>query len=318
MHPIPLPGTDLTVSPLCLGTGSFGSDTPEAEAFALLDAFAAAGGRFVDTARIYAAWLPHGANASERTLGAWLRRSGRRAQMVVATKGAHPDLATMHRSRLAPDDLAQDIDASLHYLQIDTIDLYWLHRDDPAVPVGEIIDALNTHIQAGRLRYLGCSNWTAERIRAANAYAQARGLAGFVANQPMWSLAEPNRAAIADKTLVIMDAADRAFHAETGMAVVPYTSQARGYFTKLERGTLRDADIKQYDSPLNRARFRRAQELAARHGTSVTAAALSYLMSQPFPVIPIIGPKSLAQLNDCLQFADWRLTADERAYLEGG
>lgn len=312
----PIPNTDLSVSAVCLGTGSFGSSVARDDAFTLLDTFVAAGGSFLDTARIYAVWLPDGANASERTVGEWLRHSGLRGQITLATKGAHPDLKTMHISRLSPEDLRHDIEASLHYLQTNCIDLYWLHRDDRSVPADEIIDALNVHVQTGQIRYLGCSNWRVERIRAANAYAQAHGLAGFIANQPLWSLAAPNREAISDKTLVLMDAEDLTFHRETGMAVIPFTAQAKGYFTKLANGTLKDSDRRQYDSDLNRERARRAHELAARYGVSITAIALSYLMSQPFPTIPIIGPKTLAQLDDCLEFIDLRLTAADLAYLE--
>lgn len=312
----PIPNTDLSVSAVCLGTGSFGSSVARDDAFTLLDTFVAAGGSFLDTARIYAVWLPDGANASERTVGEWLRHSGLRGQITLATKGAHPDLKTMHISRLSPEDLRHDIEASLHYLQTNCIDLYWLHRDDRSVPADEIIDALNVHVQTGQIRYLGCSNWRVDRIRAANAYAQAHGLAGFIANQPLWSLAAPNREAISDKTLVLMDAEDLTFHRETGMAVIPFTAQAKGYFTKLANGTLKDSDRRQYDSDLNRERARRAHELAARYGVSITAIALSYLMSQPFPTIPIIGPKTLAQLDDCLEFIDLRLTAADLAYLE--
>lgn len=312
----PIPNTDLSVSAVCLGTGSFGSSVARDDAFTLLDTFVAAGGSFLDTARIYAVWLPDGANASERTVGEWLRHSGLRGQITLATKGAHPDLKTMHISRLSPEDLRHDIEASLHYLQTNCIDLYWLHRDDRSVPADEIIDALNVHVQTGQIRYLGCSNWRVERIRAANAYAQAHGLAGFIANQPLWSLAAPNREAISDKTLVLMDAEDLTFHRETGMAVIPFTAQAKGYFTKLANGTLKDSDRRQYDSDLNRERARRVHELAARYGVSITAIALSYLMSQPFPTIPIIGPKTLAQLDDCLEFIDLRLTAADLAYLE--
>src|SRR5690606_24545556 len=317
MRRITIPTTDLTVSSVCLGAGSFGSSVSRDDAFALLDAFAAAGGTFLDTARIYAVWLPDGANASERTLGDWLRQTGLRHRMVIATKGAHPDLKTMHISRLTPQDIAQDVSESLYHLQTDHIDLFWLHRDDPAVPAGEIIDALNEHIRAGRLRYLGCSNWTAARIREANTYAQAHGLAGFVANQPLGGLAEPNRETISDKTLVLMGAEDYAFRRESGMAAIPFTSQARGYFNKLANGTLEEADRRQYDSPLNRERARRAGELAARHGVSITAIALSYLTSPPFPTVPMIGPKTLDQLQDCLRDIDLRLTPDELAYLTG-
>ncbi|MBZ0302577.1 MAG: aldo/keto reductase [Anaerolineae bacterium] len=316
MKSLTIPATTLTVSHLCLGTGSFGSAVPRQDAFALLDAFFEAGGNFVDTARVYADWLPGGQNASERTLGEWLQASGLRDQAVVSTKGAHPDLKTMHIARMSPEAIAHDVAASRHYLQIEAIDLYWLHRDALAVPVAEIMDALNAHVQAGQIRYFGCSNWTVARIQEANAYARSHGLSGFVADQPLWSLAAPNAEAIGDKTLVLLDEAGVNFHRSSGMAVIPFTSQAKGYFTKLASGTLKESDRKQYDSPLNHERARRAQALAERYGVSITAIALSYLTSQPFPVIPVIGPKTLDQLRDCLDGIDLRLTPDELADLE--
>ena len=110
------------------------------------------GYRHVDTARIYGAWAPGGDGASEKTLGAWMESRGMREKFVVSTKGAHPDLATMHISRIAPADIAADVAASLDALRTDYIDTYWLHRDDPSVPVGEILGALNEHLAAGRIR----------------------------------------------------------------------------------------------------------------------------------------------------------------------
>lgn len=308
--------TDLHVSALCLGAGPFGTDVPRDLAFAMMDTFFEAGGNVLDTARVYAVWLPNGANVSERTLGEWIKHNGLRDQVYISTKGAHPDLATMHISRMSPQDISHDVSQSLHHLQTDRIDLYWLHRDATDVPVSEIIDALNTHVRAGQIRYFGCSNWTTARIREANDYAQQHNLVGFVGNQPLWSLAAPNAEAINDKTLVLMGDEDTAFHRETGIAVMPFTSQAKGYFTKLAEGNLKDSVKRQYDSALNQERYRRVTELAERYGVSITTISLSYLMSQPFPTVPIVGPKTMAQLGDCLHDVDLRLSPDEVAYLE--
>lgn len=311
-----IPETDMRVSQVCLGSGPFGTVVRPDDAFALLDAFVDLGGNFLDTARVYADWIPGGHNASEGTIGAWLKQRGQRERLVLATKGAHPDLKTMHISRLSPADIAADVNTSLRYLQTDVIDLYWLHRDDPTLPVGDILETMNNQVQSGKIRYFGCSNWTIPRIRAAQAYAQAQGLAGFVANQPMWSLAVPNQGAIADPTLVIQDDTGIAFHRETSMAVVPYTAQAKGYFTKLAAARLKDSDENAYDNGANRSRFARLQELATRHSTTVTAVALSYLTSQPFPVAPVIGPRTLDQLHDSMQHIDLTLTADELVFLQ--
>ena len=315
MKYVDIPNSDLRVSALALGAGPYGTDVPRDVAFEMMDTFFEAGGNTFDTARVYAVWLPNGANASERTLGEWINQRGLRDQVYISTKGAHPDLATMHISRMSPQDISHDISQSLHHLQTDRIDLYWLHRDAIEVPVSEIMDALNTHVRAGQIRYLGCSNWTAARIREANDYAQKHNLAGFVGNQPLWSLAAPNPDAINDKTLVLMSDEDMAFHRETGMPVVPYTSQAKGYFTKLAEGGLKDSVKRQYDNPLNQERYRRAAELAKRYAVSITTIGLSYLMSQPFPVVPIVGPKTLAQLEDCLHDIDLRLPPEQVAYL---
>ncbi|MBZ0297513.1 MAG: aldo/keto reductase [Anaerolineae bacterium] len=311
MRFITIPGTTLNASQVCLGTGNFGTGVAEADAFALLDAFVEAGGNFVDSARIYASWLPGGANASERTVGNWLRERKNRDRIIVATKGAHPELSSMHIARMSHQEIEHDIHASLKYLQTDVIDVYWLHRDDVQRPVEEILDSLNAQVQAGRIRYFGCSNWTVPRIQAAADYAQASGLHGFIANQPQWSMATPNRDTIGDKTLAIMDEETLAFHRESGMPVIPYTSQARGFFSKLAQGRLKEADTRQYDNPTNRTRFAKAQALAQQHNVTITAIALSYLTSQPFPVIPIIGAKNFDQLNDSLQHIDFRLTPQE-------
>ena len=316
MKYISLPQTDLTVSQLALGSTSFGTGIPTGTCHALLDAFVAAGGTLIDTARVYASWLPGGANASEKTIGSWLSKTGLRDQLVISTKGAHPDRATMHIHRLSPQEIASDLEESLHYLGIETIDIYWLHRDHGDVPVSEIIDALNQHQQAGKIRCFGCSNWSIARLREANDYAQAQGLHGFVANQPMWNLAVPNRANMPDPTWDILDDDGLAFHRQTGLPLMAYTSQAKGFFTKLAEGRLKAGDIEWYDNPANHARMSRVQELAQQHSVTISAVVLAYITSQSFPAVAIIGPRNLEQLEDSLQHDDLTLSPEEIAYLE--
>jgi aryl-alcohol dehydrogenase-like predicted oxidoreductase len=316
-----IPGTDLRASVLCLGTNRFGSELDARASHALLDAFVADGGNFIDTAHIYADWIPTAPrSASEKTIGAWLQAGRRRDRIVLATKGGHPDLAAMHRSRLSRRDLEHDVDASLTCLQTDYIDLYWLHRDDPARPVSEILEALNAIQRAGKFRYFGCSNWRVPRLRAAQAYAQEQGLTGFVANQPQWSLAAPNRAALSDpKGLVVFDAEAHAYHHATGLAVVPWSAQGQGYFDKLDRlgaEGLAEADRQKYDSPANRALYPKVKALAGQYGVPVGAIALSYLLSQPFATYPVIGPRTVDQLQASLTALVVTLTAEDLAALQ--
>ncbi len=318
MRYVAIPGTTLRPSVLSLGTNRFGTLIDRDESFALLDAFAELGGTFIDTAHIYANWIAGAPpSASEKTIGAWLTARNCRARVVLATKAGHPDLTTPHVSRLSARDLLADLAQSLEFLRTDHVDLLWLHRDDPAVAVGEIVEAMNLVIASGQARYVGCSNWRAARIRAANAYAQAHGLNGFVASQPQWSLAQPNRAALSDpERLVVFGPQERDLHWKTGIAVIPYSPQAQGYFDKLERlgeRALPDKDRQGYHSAANAAMLPTVKALAARHGVSINALSLCWLMSQPFVTIPVVGPRTVAQLRDSAAASDAILSPEELA-----
>lgn len=319
MRYVDIPNTDLRVSAICLGSSGMGSQISEADSFALLDAFAARGGSFIDTAHIYADWLPGPKGISEKTIGKWLKSSGLRHQTVIATKGAHPRFETMRVSRLSRADIAQDLAESLDYLQVDSIDLYWLHRDDPAIPVGEIVDVLDEQAQSGAIRYFGASNWSAARLQAALDYSARAGRRAFVANQPLWSLAYADMTRHADQTLAAMDDAGMAFHRRTGMAVIPYTSQGMGYFTKLDasgRAAVSGKSFIPYDNAINHRRLERIRVLARQRGASINDVVLGYLLAQPFPTIPVVGCKRIDQLDDSLTALDLTLTPDDLAALE--
>ena len=319
MNYLTIPNTTLHASQLCLGTGGLGSRLTQAESFALLDAFAAAGGTFLDTAHVYANWradLPK--SISEKTIGRWMQARGNRSQMIVGTKGAHPDLATMHIARLSPAEIVQDLDESLTHLQTDYIDLYWLHRDDPTRPVADIVETLNEQMQLGKIRAFGASNWAPARMQAVQDYAAAHNLHGFAANQPMWSLAHPNAAAFGMPGLAAMDAETWALHKKLNLAAVPYTSQARGFFSKLAQlgaDGLAEAERKSYLNEVNLRRFQRVQKLVAERNAAPSQIALAYLLQQPFPTFPVIGCRTIAQLQDSMAAIAIRLTQDEIAWL---
>ncbi len=315
-----IPNTELRTAVICLGTGSIGSAIDEHTSFALLDRYTALGGNFIDTAAVYANWLPGESSISEKTIGRWIKSRGNRQEIVLATKGAHPDLATMHISRLAPVDIVGDLDASLRHLQTDIIDLYWLHRDDVSRPVAEILDCLVTQVRAGKIRYYGCSNWTLPRIKAAQAHAAAHALPGFVGNQMLWSLAALDLRRISDTTMVAMDEEMRRFHQETSLAAIPYSAQAQGLFSKMARGAAAagvGGDAR-FDLPENAARYRRIQQLQTETSLSITQIVLGYLLSQPFTTIPIVGCRTVEQLGDSMQAADVRMAPEHLAFLKTG
>jgi aryl-alcohol dehydrogenase-like predicted oxidoreductase len=235
---------------------------------------------------------------------------------VLATKGAHPDLATMHIPRMSQAEVASDVDASLAHLGVERIDLYWLHRDDPERPVAEIVEMMNGFVRAGKIRCYGCSNWRVGRIAAAQAYACEHGLQGFVGDQMMWSLAAVDRAAISDKTLVSMDDELWRLHRRTGLAAIPYSSQAGGWLQKAASGA--SGGRPRHDIPANHALLERVLRLSADTGLTITQIALGYLISQPFPTVPVVGCRTLGQLEDSLGAADVRLTSAQMGYLESG
>lgn len=322
MHYTRIPGTDLQPSALCLGTADMGTQIARPDAFRILDAYVERGGNFLDTAAIYANWVPGERSVSEKLLGQWLSERGLRTHMIVATKGGHlDDVAALRFPRLAPDQIAADLHASLQHLCTETIDLYWLHRDDPTRPVAEIMETLNAHVRAGHVRYLGCSNWRLERLQAAQRYAAEHGLQGFVATQVLWNLAVLDWAAIGDPTIVAMDAALWQYQRDANLAAIPFSSQANGLFQKLAAGQaerIRSGTLKMYSLEANQSRLERVQRLMRELNLSVTQIVLGYLLSQPFPTVPIVGPHTLEQVEDSLSAGSVRLSPEQVRFLETG
>jgi aryl-alcohol dehydrogenase-like predicted oxidoreductase len=307
----PLPGTTLAPSPLCLGGVPFGNPIGERETFALLDRFVELGGNFIDTARIYSDWLPGELRRSERVLGDWLTARRHRASLVIATKGAHPFIESLDVPRTSAAEIRDDLEGSLRTLRTDVVDLYWLHRDDPARPVSHFIDLLNVFLREGKIRAFGASNWSVARLRAAHDYARASGQQGFIANQQ--SRPPPFTG------WVKFDAEMDRFHRETGLAVIPYTSQAHGFFSKLALPPAqRPANFAEHEfhTPPNLAAGKTVLELAAAKGVAPSAIVLAYLRSRPFPVIPIVGARTPAQLADSFAALPVQLSRDELAALE--
>jgi 1-deoxyxylulose-5-phosphate synthase len=295
------------LSRLVLGSMVFHPDS-DALTFELMDAWRAAGGNVVDTAHIY-----QGGN-SERALGRYMKDRGCREELVVIGKGAHHNA---DRRRVTPEDITCDLRDTLARLQTDYVDLYILHRDDPDVPVGPIVEALNEHRSAGRIRAFGGSNWSPKRLDEANAYAAERGLAGFTASSPHLSLAVPKEEIWAG-CLDARSPEDRAWYAERQMPLFAWSSQARGFFSgrftpdNLENETL----VRVYYSEGNWERLRRAEELGRHRGFSAIQVALAWVLHQPFPVYPLVGPANLEELRSCVAALGLKLSPEEMAWLD--
>jgi aryl-alcohol dehydrogenase-like predicted oxidoreductase len=296
---VALEGIERPLTRLALGSVGFSPRTRDRD-YAVLDAWVEAGGTVIDTAHVYED------GDAERLIGLWLRdRPGVRERLVIVTKGAHPD---GDRARVTPADIAADLRESMERLGT-RVDLYLLHRDDPAVEVGELIDALDAHRHAGDIRAFGVSNWTLPRIEAANAYAADRGVAGICCNSPHLSLAIQNEPAWPG-CLSATDAESRAWHTSTGMPLLAWSAQAGGFFAGAGGDTLRV-----YDNPANRERRDRAEQLGRRTGASANAVALAWVLAQPFPTIAAIGPHSVEHLRSSLEALDVELSAEDARWL---
>jgi aryl-alcohol dehydrogenase-like predicted oxidoreductase len=263
----------------------------------VLDEWVRLGGNIIDTAHAY------GDGDSERALGAWL---GDR-DILVLSKGAHP---AGNQRRVTPEDIAADLTESIARLGR-PIDLYLLHRDDPDVPIGVIVDALNEHIRAGRIRAIGASNWTCERIDEANAYAAANGLEGFCCSSVHLSLATQNEEHWPD-TLSATDPAIREWHERTQMPLFAWSAQARGFFA----GHASESVARVYDNADNRERRHRARALAAQRGCTANQVALAWVLAQSFPVFAVFGARTVGQLREAVGALGVELSAEEARWLD--
>ncbi len=309
------------VSRLVLGSMVFSTE-PEAfdNTCRLLERFVSSGGTTVDTARIYSR------GTSEAAFGAWLERSGRRKDMVVLGKGAHHDTQTFER-RVSPAAIHEDIETSLREMRLETIDIYILHKDDPEVEVGPIVEALNEEADAGRIRAFGGSSWNQRRLTAANEYAAEHSLRPFSVSSPNFALAVPNEPMWVGCISIAGDAEAQAWYQQTRMPVFAWSAQARGFFSgrfrpDLTEGPTPDSQnvIRTYYSDANWERYRRADELAEQKGCTLRQVALAWVLHSPLEIFALIGPATLSELEDCLGALDVALTPAEVAWLnlEGG
>ncbi|MBP1994505.1 aldo/keto reductase [Paenibacillus eucommiae] len=317
-----IPATNLHASVICLGTAPFGSSINETESFKLLDSFVNAGGNFIDTSLNYADWACEIKGISEKTIGKWLKTRKNRGDIIVGTKGACPSTDPRYFFRLSREDILSDLEQSLRNLETDVIDLYWLHRDDPTKPVEGIIDVLDEQVRAGKIRFFACSNWTTKRIEEARLYAVNHGKHQFCASQIMWSLAEPNQAVfLSDPTIVSMDDKTRHYHEQKNLAVVPYSSQANGFFSgqyRKDELPNKPAIVENYFNDLNFDRLDRVMELSRQLDKPPSVISLAYLSSSQhgFPVFPIIGASNIKQLEESCLAGDVILDASAVRYLE--
>jgi len=309
-------GVGKPVSRLVLGTMIINTKEWE-RSFRLLDDAAALGCTTLDTAHVYAG------GDSERAIGRWMAERKNRDKVVVLSKGAHHNA---DRKRVTPFDITADLYDSLARLKSDYIDIYLLHRDDLDVPVGPIVEVLNEHLKAGRIRAFGGSNWTHERIAEANRYAKSHGLVPFAASSPNYSLAAQVNDPWGGGSVTLSGpegAAERAWYLKEQMPVFAWSSLARGFFSgritrenfEAVKGTIDGACLRAYCHETNFKRLDRVQVLAQEKGLSVAQVALAYVMNQPLNAFPIVGAASREEFAANVAASAVKLTPGELAWL---
>ncbi|MEU6805282.1 aldo/keto reductase [Streptomyces neyagawaensis] len=296
--------SDLEVFPLSLGGNVFGWTADETESFAVLDAYAEAGGNFIDTADSYSAWVDGNTGGeSETIIGKWVKARGNRADVVIATKvSQHPE----YRG-LSAATIKAAADASLARLGTDHIDLYYTHFDRPEVPVEEIITALDDLVRAGKVRAIAASNITPERLQASLDFSAREGLARYVALQPHYNLVSRDT----------YEGALQSVAAEAGLSAVPYFALAKGFLTgKYRPGTTVDspraAGAGAYlDTPRGPRVLAALDEIARSRNAEIATIALSWLTAQPTVTAPIASARTTTQLPPLLAVVDLTLTPEE-------
>jgi aryl-alcohol dehydrogenase-like predicted oxidoreductase len=303
-----IPGTDLDVFPLCLGSNVFGWTIDRDQSFAVLDAYLAAGGNFIDTADSYSAWVPgNSGGEAEQIIGEWLAARGNRDQVVIATKvGRQPGL-----EGLAPDTVRRATEDSLRRLGVETVDILYAHADDPTVPLEESLGALGELVSEGKARYLAASNYPADRLADALVAAEREGLPRYVALQPEYNLMER------DYEGALQELCQR-----EELACFPYYALASGFLTGKYRPGGGDVDspraegAAKYLDGHGTAVLAALDEVAAAHDSEPAAVALAWLRLQPTVLAPVASARDTAQLRPLLASVELDLSGEDLARLE--
>ena len=302
---ITIPETDLVVHELCLGTNVFGWSADERQSHAVLDAYAAHGGNFVDTADMYSAWKEGNIGGeSETIIGNWMKKQGNRNQMVVATKVAK--LPT--RPGLSPDNIAAACNDSLKRLQTDHIDIYYAHHDDPTIPLEDVLGAFAQLIADGKVRYIAASQYTGARLQEALDLSAKHNLPSYIALQDQYNLVSRNPFETEQQPVL----------AANGISAIPFYGLARGFLSgKYREGkvveSVRADGVKEFATPKGYRILSLMDEIAAAHKSSVAAVSLAWLRSNPQLSTPIASARTVEQLEEIVQVID--LTLDEVAAL---
>jgi aryl-alcohol dehydrogenase-like predicted oxidoreductase len=298
---ITIPATTLDVYPLCLGGNVFGWSANESQSQAVLDAFTAGGGNFIDTADVYSEWVDGNVGGeSETIIGNWMKARGNRHELVIATKVAK--LST--RPGLRPENIIAACNDSLKRLQTDHIDLYYSHHDDKDVPIAETLGAYQTLINEGKIRYIGASQHTGARLQEALDIATAENLPKYVCLQDHYNLMERNP----------FESEQQEVLKKNNLSALPFYGLARGFLTGKYRpgltvNSIRAGGITDYQTEKGYAIIEALDKTAKSQNSSISAVALAWLRANPQVSTPIASARTVEQLHEIMQIVE--LTNEE-------
>ncbi|HVJ73301.1 MAG TPA: aldo/keto reductase [Casimicrobiaceae bacterium] len=302
----PLGNSGFAVAPLALGGNVFGWTADERTSFQVLDAFVAGGFALIDTANSYSRWVAgHQGGESETVIGNWIARRGRHDDVVIATK-VGSDMGLGHKC-LKRTHIVEQAEASLRRLRVERIDLYQSHWDDATTPLDETLEAYDRLIRQGKVKAIGASNLTAERLAEALAVSRSKGLPRYATMQPHYNLLVRDEFEGPLQRLCVQE----------GIGVIPYYSLAAGFLTGKYRSeadvakSVRGPGLKKYLNQRGAAVLAALERVAARRRATMAQVALAWLMGQPGIVAPIASATSVAQLEELMGAARLELAAED-------
>ena len=302
--------TDLKISRIGLGTANAGLAWDGADAFKILDRYLERGGNLIDSARIYSDWVKPEIGRSERVIGDWLRNRGHHDDVFIMTKGGHPKLESMSIGRLSRKEIETDLDLSLKALSIDSIDIYCYHRDDKSRPVEELIETMQSFVQAGKIRYCACSNWSTGRMKEADSYCERMSYRGFVLNQALYNYGSPGMKPFPDQTMVTVDAEMLDYHAmNPGNVLAAYMSLCSGFFHALDNKGEQAVAQSPYYTQKNLELYEAVKKVAGDLDTGITQVLLAFVLTRKPDMLALIGARTKQQLEDAMDTFNVDFTA---------
>ena len=296
-----IPNTDLYVSPMGMGTVdagvAWGLDAASADS--IFGTFIEAGGNLIDCAHVYSDWAAvdgiHEIGRCERVTGQWMKRHSNRHDIVLTSKGGHPVYTNthydLHLNRCTKADMRGDLEGSLELLQTDYIDIYFYHRDDPRIPIEEMVETMQDFIREGKIRYFAVSNWTAERQKAAMDYCRKMGYRGAIADQALLNLGAKYMNPLADDTMLACKGDLYEYHKkELDTLMMPFMGNASGFFHIFAAKGEEGVKGSPYATPKNIELAKHVVEMSKKYDCAITNVVLGYFATEQFPCVPLYGP----------------------------